>query len=118
MTKPDGGSQQPLEWTISVQPEAITDLKWFDAATRKLILSVAAERLTADPTQETRNLKTLRANRVAQRELRLQGRYRVLFDVNEESRTVVINVVGEKRGNELFVRGQEYRRHHETDLSE
>ena len=59
-------------------------------------------------------MKTLRLNPVAQRELRLFGKYRVLFNVDRESREVTIIMVGEKRGNSLFVRGREFTAHHES----
>jgi hypothetical protein len=32
----------------------------------------------------------------------------VLFDVDDQQHAVVIHVVGEKRGNRLFVQGKEY----------
>ena len=60
-------------------------------------------------------MKSLRPNRIAQRELRLFGKFRVLFDVDEEAREVIIVLVGEKRGEMLIVRGEEYIAHHESD---
>ena len=63
-------------------------------------------------------MKTLRPNRVAQRELRLFGRYRVLFNLNEEDCEVTIVLVGEKRGDSLIVRGEEFTDHHESDSVE
>jgi len=63
--------------------------------------------LVEDPLGETRHLKTLRANPMAERELRLFGRYRVLFTVNTGEAVVTIILVGEKRGNSLFVARQE-----------
>ena len=43
-------------------------------------------------------------------ELRL-GDYRVLYDVAEEERLVNVLVVGEKRGNHLYVLGKECTSH-------
>jgi len=63
--------------------------------------------LVEGPLGETRHLKTLRANPMAERELRLFGRYRVLFTVNTGEAVVTIILVGEKRGNSLFVARQE-----------
>jgi len=107
-----------IPWTVLVLREAIDDLKWFETAMRKVVMNLAIEQLKVDPKLESRNLKTLRPNPAAQREIRLLGRYRVLFDVDDVLQTVTIKVVGEKRGNALFVRGQEYKAHHETDLLE
>ena len=63
-------------------------------------------------------MKTLRPNPVAQRELRLFGKYRVLFNVDQEQEEVTIILVGEKRGSALLVRGQEFTAHHESDPAE
>ena len=49
---------------------------------------------------------------------RLFGKYRVLFNVDREEEEVTIILVGEKRGNSLFVRGQEFTVHHESDPAE
>ena len=64
---------------------------------------------------EKKNLKTLRPNPVAQRELRLFGKYRVLFSVDEKDQLVTIILAGEKRGNRLLVMGEEFGAHHESD---
>lgn len=63
---------------------------------------------------EIRHLKTLRPNPVAQRQLRVLGRYRVLFNVDSASRVVTIVLVGEKRGNSLFVQGRRFSTHNES----
>jgi hypothetical protein len=74
--------------------------------------------LRADPITENRNAKTLRPEPVAQRELRLFGKYRVLFNLDEEAREVTIVLVGEKRGDSLIVREEEFTTHHESDSAE
>lgn len=48
---------------------------------------------------------------MAERELRLFGRYRVLFTVAEAEATVTIVLVGEKRGNSLYVQGKRITAH-------
>jgi len=53
-------------------------------------------------------MKTLRGNPVAQRELRLHGKYRIFFNVDLERRTVTILVVAIKRHNVMYVRGQRF----------
>ena len=49
---------------------------------------------------------------------RLFGRYRVLFNVDEQARQVTIILVDEKRGESLVVRGEEFSAHHESDPAE
>ncbi len=61
---------------------------------------------------------SLRPNPVAGRELRLFGKYRVLFNVDEPARVVTIVLVGEKRGDALVVQGEEFTGHHEADPAE
>lgn len=68
-------------------------------------------RLEADPLAESRNIKNLRPNPFADREPRLQSRYRVLFSVDETAGVVVVHAVGEKVGNALVVRGRRFTAH-------
>ncbi len=96
----------------------IEDLRWFGKKDGRVLLKEAEERLLADPLTDAQNMKTLRPNPVAQRELRLLGKYRVLFDVDEETEEVTIVLVGEKRGDSLLVRGEEFAEHHESDTTE
>jgi hypothetical protein len=51
---------------------------------------------------------------VAQRELGIFGKYRVLFNVDGADEVVTIVLVGEKRGESLLVQGEEYTEHHES----
>jgi hypothetical protein len=63
-------------------------------------------------------MKSLRANPIAERELGLLGKYRVLFSVDVEKERVTIILAGEKRGTKLFVSGREFSEHHESDSPE
>jgi hypothetical protein len=63
-------------------------------------------------------MKTLRPNPIAQREFRIRGSYRVLFNVDEDAQEVTIVLVGEKQGDSLLVRGEEFTAHHESDPAE
>ena len=51
-----------------------------------------------------------KGNPVAGWELRL-GDFRVLYDVDESQRVVTVQVVGDKRGNQLIVQGEEFSEH-------
>lgn len=89
----------------------IDDLRWFGKKDGRELLKVAEEQLRSNPLAESRNLKSLRPNPFAQRELRLFGKYRVLFNVDEPNQEVTIILVGEKRGDSLFVQGEEFTAH-------
>jgi mRNA-degrading endonuclease RelE of RelBE toxin-antitoxin system len=107
-----------MAWTVVLKESVIDDLRWFGRKDGRLLLAAAEERLAADPAADTRNLKTLRPNPVAQRELRVFGKYRVLFNIDTEAEVVTIVLVGEKRGDALIVRGEEFTEHHEDHSSE
>ena len=107
-----------MVWTVNVKESVIEDLRWFGRKDGRVLLKAASEQLSADPLVETRQMKTLRPHPVAQRELRLFGKYRLLFDVNATEEVVTIILVGEKRGNSLVVQGEEFTAHHESDPSE
>lgn len=106
-----------MSWTVELKESVIDDLRWFGKKSGRMLLKQAEQHLAADPLVESRNLKTSRPNPVAQRELRLFGKYRVLFNVDEKNETVTIILVGEKRGDSLFVQGQEFTAH-ESDPTE
>jgi mRNA-degrading endonuclease RelE of RelBE toxin-antitoxin system len=107
-----------MAWAVEVKEAAISHLTWFGKGTGRKLLQGALEFLEQDPLAETRNMKTLRPNPVADRELRLWGKYRVLFSVHAHEKRVTIILVGEKRGNKLFVSGREFSEHHESDSAQ
>jgi mRNA-degrading endonuclease RelE of RelBE toxin-antitoxin system len=107
-----------MSWTVTLKESVVDDLRWFGRKDARILLSEAVTRLSKLPLAETRSTKTLRPNPVAQRELRLFGRYRVLFNVDTKTKEVTIVLIGEKRGNGLFVRGQEFTAHDESNPSE
>lgn len=107
-----------MAWTVKLRKSVYEDIRWLGRKNGRTVLQTAVELLEADPLAETRNIKTLRPNPVAQRELRLLGKYRVLFNVDSTEDTVTIAVIGEKKGNSLIVQGEEFTRHHESDSIE
>ena len=107
-----------MTWMVTVKESVIDDLRWLGRTQGRLVLKEASKRLTANPIAETRNMKTLRPNPVAQRELRLSGKYRLLFNVDAPNRLVTIVLVGEKRGDSLIVQGKEFTAHHESGSAE
>lgn len=100
-----------MAFTVRLKESVIDDLRWFGRKNGRLLLEEAEKRLSSDPLTETRNLKTLRPNSVAQRELRLFGKYRVLFNVEPAEEIVTIVLVGEKQGSSLIVQGEQFTEH-------
>jgi mRNA-degrading endonuclease RelE of RelBE toxin-antitoxin system len=97
-----------MGWSVKLKLSVLDDLRWFGRKDARVILRAILDRLVSDPLTETRNNKTLRPNPVAQRELRVIGKYRALFNVDPEAAEVTIVLVGEKRANSLVVQGREF----------
>jgi mRNA-degrading endonuclease RelE of RelBE toxin-antitoxin system len=107
-----------MAWSVELKESVLDDLRWLGMKNGRQLLKAALQRLEEDPLAETRHMETLRPKPVAGRELRLYGKYRVLFQVDEPAQSVMIVLVGEKRGEALLVQGKEFAEHHETDPSE
>lgn len=71
------------------------------------IIEGIENQLTHQPTQETRNRKKLRPNRVAEWELRVD-KFRIFYDLDETGKVVKIEAIGYKKGSHLFIHGEEY----------
>lgn len=92
---------------IRFTPEVIGDLRGYNKRERRWILNEIESCLKHEPGRETRNNKKLRPNRLAERELGAE-RFRVFNDIDARRALVKIVAVGHKRGNRLFVRGEEF----------
>ena len=92
---------------IRFTPEVIGDLRGYNKRERRWILNDIESCLKHEPGRETRNNKKLRPNRLAERGLRAE-RFRVFYDIDARRALVKIVAVGHKRGNRLFVRGEEF----------
>lgn len=90
---------------IEFTPEANEDLRLFRKFEQKQILDETERQLKHEPNVATRNRKKMSPNDVARWELRI-SKFRVFYNVDEESRTVSIEAVGFKVGNILFIRGE------------
>ena len=98
-------------WTVTLKQSVIDELRALGRKEGRAVLRAAIERLAADPLAQTRNLRTLRPNPVAQRELRLFGRYRVLFTAEQREHVVTIVLAGEKRGESLILQEERFSAH-------
>jgi len=70
-----------------------------------MIVAGVENRLAHEPLVETRNRKRLRANPIAPWELRV-GDMRVFYEVDEPG-VVTVLAIGAKRGNRLYLEGEE-----------
>jgi len=104
-------------WTVAFEESVIDDLRALGKKQGRAVLKAAISRLSEDPLAQTRNLKTLRPNTIAPRELKLFGRYRVLFAVDATEATVTILLAGEKKGDSLYMQGKRFTAH-ESDPAE
>ncbi len=92
-------------YAIEFTPEANEDLKLFRKFEQRQILDEMEHQLKYEPKIVTRNRKEMSPNDVAGWELRI-GKFRVFYNVDEETRTVSIVAVGFKVGSILFIRGE------------
>ena len=92
---------------VKFTSSALGDLASFKKRDRKFILDGLDRQLAYEPHVETRNRKRLRPNRTSEWEVRI-GKYRVFYDVRQTERIVEVKVIGEKGGNMVVVRGEEY----------
>lgn len=93
-----------MAYRIEYSDEAESHLARLTVREQRIVRTAVVEQLTHQPTMETRNRKRRRPNPLAQWQLRVEP-FRVLYDV--EGETVYVKAVGEKRGERLFVGGQE-----------
>jgi mRNA-degrading endonuclease RelE of RelBE toxin-antitoxin system len=92
-------------YDIEFTTTAIEDLNSFRKFEQQTIITGIETQLKDEPNIETRNRFRMRPNDIAEWELRI-GKFRVFYNVEEEVEIVSIEVVGFKRGNQLFVRGK------------
>jgi mRNA-degrading endonuclease RelE of RelBE toxin-antitoxin system len=98
-------------YTLAFASEVTKHLRAIDAKYHALIWEQIGEQLRFEPTRETTNRKPLMrpAPFGAAWEIRFgpDNRFRVLYDLDQESRVVQIMAIGEKQGERLFIGGEE-----------
>ncbi len=89
-------------------------LRVIDRKHHSLIRKTIEEQLWFEPDVETRNRKPLRRGPLydAEWEIRFgpDNRFRVFYEVNRDRRTVSILAIGLKKGDRLWIAGQEVSR--------
>ncbi len=83
------------------------DLAALPAYHRSILRDAIADQLQNEPAVPTRHRKALDINPFAAWELRV-GDWRILYDVSEETTTVIIVAVGRKVHDKLVIRGKEW----------
>ena len=96
-----------MPYRIVWYPDTYAHLRSLTARQRSIVFDEVEEQLTHEPKTETRNRKEMCPNPLAAWELRI-GDLRVYYDVTEESQTVTVVAVGVKRGNRVFIGGEEW----------
>src|SRR5256885_14191934 len=96
------------QYTLAFASEVTDHLRSIDSKYHSLIREKIGEQLRFEPATETTNRKPLRqpALFAATWEIRFgpDNGFRVLYDIDEQARTVHILAVGEKRRGRLFNR--------------
>ncbi len=95
-----------MKYKIEITEDAKTDLSFFKAYERKIILTAIKDELSYEPLKETRNRKKLRNSPFAPWELRC-GTYRIFYEISNDIITVAVISVGVKKHNILYIRGEE-----------
>jgi mRNA-degrading endonuclease RelE of RelBE toxin-antitoxin system len=91
-------------YQVEVTEEAKVDLSSYNAYEEKTIADAVRAQLTDQPTVATRNRKQLRDNPIGQWELRID-KFRVFYEVQEDTQMVTVVAVGHKEHATLFIRG-------------
>lgn len=93
-------------YEIELSGNAVKDLEYFKKFERNVIVTGIEKNLIYEPSDETKNRKTLRPNDLATWELRIDM-YRVFYNIVKEEQKVQIVAIGCKKHNKLFIRGKE-----------
>lgn len=95
-----------MTYEILISDEAEADLATLPIIDRKRIAEAVVSQLTHQAEVESRHRKLLRENPIASWQLGVSD-FRVFYNVDGETVTVVIVGVGQKRHNRLYFRGEE-----------
>lgn len=94
-------------FTIVFTDSAEEDLRYFAKRDQKSIAQKIEEQLLHEPLVETRNKGPMRPNQLAKWRIR-HGKYRILYDVDEENQIVTVKAIGVKQRERFYLRGEEY----------
>lgn len=96
-----------MAYRIEFSPEALEHLANITARERAIIVDQIEAHLAHEPDVETRQRKHLRPNPSFPWELRIED-LRVFYDIDSDSRCIVILAIGRKLRDRLLVGGREF----------
>jgi mRNA-degrading endonuclease RelE of RelBE toxin-antitoxin system len=97
-----------MPYKITITEDADRQFRALPVRDQRILEAAILSRLVHQPTTETKAIKRLRPNPLAEFELRA-GDLRALYNV--EGAEVVVLIVGRKVGNTLIVEGEEFHGH-------
>jgi len=97
-----------MSFQVRFEDEAIEHLGELAAREQSIILDKIEKQLPDQPNVPTRHRKELRPNPLAKWQLSVDD-FRVIYDVDEARKEVLILAIGKKIGNRLFIGGKEYK---------
>jgi mRNA-degrading endonuclease RelE of RelBE toxin-antitoxin system len=101
-----------IAYTLKYDAEVVENLRWIPHWQHSVIRLAIEEQLKYQPDTATQNRKPLKSLSTdkSRWELRCGARnqFRVIYGVEPEAHTVTIAVIGVKKGNQLWVNGEEY----------
>ncbi len=90
-----------MPYRIIYSPEAKDNLRQLNVRDQRIIIAWVDIQLPHEPERPTTNRKEMMPNKLDLRwELRI-GKFRVFYRI--EGKEVIISLVGEKKGNEVYV---------------
>jgi len=99
-----------MAFKITITDEGDAQLRALPVREQRILEAAIKARLRDQPTGPTKAIRRLRANPLAEFELRVRD-LRVLYNVERDSSEVVLLIVGRKVGNKLIVGGKEFHGH-------
>jgi mRNA-degrading endonuclease RelE of RelBE toxin-antitoxin system len=96
----------PPQFAVELTETALAHLAAYKRFESNVILEAIRTQLPFEPLTETKHRKLLRANPLADWELRVQ-KYRVFYEVAAEQQRVRVVAVGHKEHNRLYIGGEE-----------
>jgi mRNA-degrading endonuclease RelE of RelBE toxin-antitoxin system len=97
-----------MKWRVEFSDLALKALAGMKGHRKVVLDGIKTHLVENDPSEVTRNKFPLRRPSVhAERELRLDM-WRVFYSVHDNGDLVLVNLIGEKRKNKLFICGEEF----------
>jgi mRNA-degrading endonuclease RelE of RelBE toxin-antitoxin system len=97
-----------MPFRIAITDDADRQFRWLPARDQRILEAAIQSRLLYQPATPTKAIRRLRANPLAEYELRA-GHLRALYNI--EGDEVVVLVLGQKVGNKLILEGEEFHGH-------